>query len=842
MRRHLTARIAAAVAVVGITFVAAIIVLAISISDLRDSARGANRVERTLQTATRVGALVVDAETAVRGFALTNDDSFLTPWRTAQFNLPPATKQLTDVRYGDANSRVLAQSIANDARAYISDYSIPLVGTLRRSPTAGRDIITTGSGKGRVDAIRLEISRFSAALRTVADERSALAAVHARQAMRIAVIAAIVSALLFVGLILYLARSVAGPIRRAAAAAAQVGRGDYSTRLTESRSDEIGQLSHAFNAMSTALQTSTAELESQHAELENQNVELERQAVELENQAVELEAQASELEAGQHELTDANRTLTERSAQLEVSAAALRTAHERVGLYADVAEALGQRPALRDRAETILRSIADMTDSAVGVVYTTARHDIDSFLPVGARGIDPAVLPQSLSAMDGLAGRALAERRPIRGAHDAGDLRISSFGSEVPIRRELHVPMMHGDVVTGVLSLGRTDDRPFDHEEIEAIEHLAEQGAVALKNALETQRSRWLADLMRAVLDATGDAIHLMGPNRSVILSNPAMSEFVSDVLLNGADVSLGSDEITTFVAERTADPDEYRRRVAEIHADPDLERVDEFELVDVNRWVRRYTAPVRTDSGELIGRIFVLTETTERRQAERAKDELMATVSHELRTPLAAILGFTELLMARDYDLEERLEYLGTVHQQAERLSDLISDFLDLQRLEHSDEGVVLKPVDILDILQGQISLFSKQSDRHELRLEVGAAKEELRIKGDADRLRRALANLLSNAIKYSPDGGDVTIEATRSNGSVTVAVSDHGLGIPSDSQSRIFDRFFRVDSSETRSIGGTGLGLALVREIMHAHNGEVGFDSVEGQGSRFWFKVPAA
>ncbi|MDQ8043122.1 MAG: ATP-binding protein, partial [Solirubrobacteraceae bacterium] len=121
-------------------------------------------------------------------------------------------------------------------------------------------------------------------------------------------------------------------------------------------------------------------------------------------------------------------------------------------------------------------------------------------------------------------------------------------------------------------------------------------------------------------------------------------------------------------------------------------------------------------------------------------------------------------------------------------------------------------------------------------------ARQEQLQVVGDADRLRRAFANLLSNAIKYSPDGGDVTVEATRENGSVTVAVSDHGVGIPDESKARIFDRFFRVDSSETRRIGGTGLGLALVREIMRAHEGEVGFDSIEGEGSRFWIKVPAA
>jgi two-component system phosphate regulon sensor histidine kinase PhoR len=216
---------------------------------------------------------------------------------------------------------------------------------------------------------------------------------------------------------------------------------------------------------------------------------------------------------------------------------------------------------------------------------------------------------------------------------------------------------------------------------------------------------------------------------------------------------------------------------------------------------------------------------------------DFVASVSHELRTPLTSILGFADTLLAHGSARGDERHYVEIIRDEGERLRKLIDALLDLRQL--SEGAATAKPdvVDIAELLEEQVERFGECTSGHELVLDLAA--RPLVVRGEHGRLEQVVVNLLSNAIKYSPEGGTVELTAKRSGDVVRVAVRDEGRGIPEDQQSRIFTKFFRGDAGAT-GITGTGLGLAVSREIVEAHGGSIGFDSDPGEGSTFWLVLP--
>jgi signal transduction histidine kinase len=238
-------------------------------------------------------------------------------------------------------------------------------------------------------------------------------------------------------------------------------------------------------------------------------------------------------------------------------------------------------------------------------------------------------------------------------------------------------------------------------------------------------------------------------------------------------------------------------------------------------------------------GRRELLHQNEMLKDSERHKSELISMVSHEVRTPLSSLLGFTDLLLNRDLDGETQRRYLQIVHQESRRLASLTRDFLDVRLLEEGRLELVLARVDLTEIAREQAHVFVSQSTKHPLVLDL--PQQPMWVEADRDRLSQVVSNIVANAIKYSPDGGAIEIRSAESDGTITLEVEDHGVGIPLEDQPLIFTKFYRGHAAAS-GIPGTGLGLAIARELANAHGGTLEFESELGRGTTFRLELPLA
>ncbi|ALC17774.1 signal transduction histidine kinase [Desulfuromonas soudanensis] len=327
------------------------------------------------------------------------------------------------------------------------------------------------------------------------------------------------------------------------------------------------------------------------------------------------------------------------------------------------------------------------------------------------------------------------------------------------------------------------------------------------------------------------DAVMILDTHGRPLKMNSAAATFLRDLTgtEGGEGVSLG-----LLGIGGTEEPSPFSRML-------ESRRPETGELFDPNN--RRYFTiavyPLLDEDGELLGGVHIAHDKTEQKNLEQMKDDLLSSVSHEMRTPLTAMLGFTEFLLEHEVDRDRQRDYLQTVHKETERLSELIGNFLDLQRLQADLNHYSFEPFDVAQLLGEAAHLFSVASKEHSVALEL--PPEPIRARGDYNRLLQVLKNLLGNAIKYSPGGGTIHLGAEEEEDRVRIWVRDDGMGIPQQALDKIFTKFYRVDDSVRRMPGGVGLGLALAREVLRAHGGRIWAESALGKGSAFYFTLPS-
>jgi signal transduction histidine kinase len=254
--------------------------------------------------------------------------------------------------------------------------------------------------------------------------------------------------------------------------------------------------------------------------------------------------------------------------------------------------------------------------------------------------------------------------------------------------------------------------------------------------------------------------------------------------------------------------------------------------------------APVFDNAGRVTSAIAVFEDVTALQEVEQMKSDFLSMISHDLRGPLSTIKGLSSSLLMTNAtaDVDTLLEYISNIDEEADRMTELVSNLLDMSRIEARSMPLDYEVCHIADIARDCVSRVrrARDSELHPIVLDVPPDLPEMYC--DYDQIGRVVSNLLSNAMKYSGDGTSITLRAyTGAQGQeVVVEVSDEGVGIPESELDRIFDKFYRVSSNIGRQKPGSGLGLAICKSIVDAHGGRIAVESQPQQGSTFRFSIP--
>ena len=388
------------------------------------------------------------------------------------------------------------------------------------------------------------------------------------------------------------------------------------------------------------------------------------------------------------------------------------------------------------------------------------------------------------------------------------------------------------DEVRGVLAAYR--DQPFYPSERSLLDALASQVFVRSENlrlfSETTEQRTQLAD----IISSTSDGIFVVAPDRRILSWNPAM-EGMTGTAASAAvgarleDVLHATDSEGLAALSHEPGSPAAARDLALLRGDGS------------KRWLRYTRNPIRDRGGELQAYVVVARDITADLETEQLKADFVATVSHELRTPLTPLKGFLSALLQGTVEDSPaaREEYYRIMLNQASRLEHLITDLLEVSRLESGHPVVDAHPVELTSLIAEHVRDYAGQG--HD-RIALRSPGDPVLVLADPFRVGQVISNLISNALKYSPPNSPINVRVGREGERAVVSVRDRGAGIPPSEQDRVFERFHRVESGTARRTGGTGLGLYIAKRLVEAMSGRLWLVSTPGEGSTFSFSLPLA
>ncbi|SOC09509.1 response regulator receiver domain-containing protein [Ureibacillus xyleni] len=595
--------------------------------------------------------------------------------------------------------------------------------------------------------------------------------------------------------------NIGQPLSEFANAANEIAEGKEAViKAYPNRKDELGTLSIAFEKMITTLQVKEQDLIAQNEELM---------------------AQQEELQAGQDQLQETLSILMDNEEKLTRSNA----------LINGISTSLDKKDVLY----SIVVNMCKITFSDCGLITFLHEDAYSSF------GVSETGVQQFRNNLDsGLIQRLLNTRKAFvvkrqqetseKGYHEATNYITDLYIPIITANQDIEAIMVYS-------RLGNT------YSEKETVEYqiLTKQIAISLEKIKLYERSEEERIINQDILNTVQEGIQLIDENRNILQINHEFSEMFECIGNTNEIIGLSWSDWSSTLASKIEDEQfipSLDQAISYASRDNHVEPTSFiYHMKQDSRVIQVYCKKMFNGEKET-GTIIVHRDITKEFEVDQMKSEFVSTVSHELRTPLASVLGFTELLLHKELKPERKTKYLKTIFNEAQRLSALINDFLDIQRMESGKQTYDKKFINIVPILEKVIEHQQVQTLIHQIHLSIGA--QQTRILGDKSRIEQVFGNLLNNAIKYSPKGGDIVVRIREDENSLKIDFKDEGLGIPNDAIPHLFEKFYRIDNTDHRHIGGTGLGLSIVSEIVKIHDGSISVDSELGKGSVFTLTFP--
>ncbi|HEY2353130.1 MAG TPA: ATP-binding protein [Candidatus Acidoferrum sp.] len=364
-------------------------------------------------------------------------------------------------------------------------------------------------------------------------------------------------------------------------------------------------------------------------------------------------------------------------------------------------------------------------------------------------------------------------------------------------------------------------------DDLEALGSSMNRTAARLDETIRTLTEE--RNLSTAILGSMVEGVAVMNGSERLLFANGGFAEIL------GLPLPLKSGSALVEIVRQT-ELIEGVRRV--LHGESRVEA----EIVTGTLRQHFFAATIASvRAGDTRGAVVVLHDISELRRLERVRRDFVANVSHEFKTPLTAIQGFAETLLAGAIDdAQNRDRFLTIIVEHARRLARLTDDLLRLSQMDSDRLELEIDEVSVTQIVDSCLATAQHRAVENGLRLSVNIPSEMPSVAGDRRRLAEVLQNLLDNARQYTLPGGEIVLSAEAHEGEVVFTVSDTGIGIPQSDQSRVFERFYRVDAARSREVGGTGLGLAIAKHLIEIQGGRIWVESEIGKGSAFHFSVP--